>query len=244
MKIIAVSDAHVERHGYSALEEIAETEADVLITGGDIAHGNGPAEKAYSIFSSFPGIKLAYLGNHELSSMGPKIGQHYQELDAFYRNYGFRLLDASPFTLEGVSFIANSGWFDFSLYREEITPEILATAKRMMNIAYKQRDTSFAETCFEKLMEDYANVAPESEKVVVGIHHIFMKEMMRQDIENYNNIRDMFLGSTIYKKVFSREKVALGLTGHTHIPGEFKVHGKEIYNISYTKNKPFTVLEI
>jgi Icc-related predicted phosphoesterase len=240
MKILAVSDIHVEKHGYSMLDEIVKQKADVLLTGGDIAHGNGAAEKSYSMLQAFPGIKLAYLGNHELSTLVPNIGNHHEELSAFYGKYGFHLLDAKPCTVEGISFIANSGWFDFSLYRKEISPEMLARAERMMRLAYKQTDTSFANICLDRLLKDYSEIAYQSKKVVVGIHHIFMKEMMRKE----DDIRDLFLGSEIYKCIFPLKKVVAGFCGHTHRPGEFELHGKKIYNISYTKDKPYTMVEI
>lgn len=112
MKLLAMSDIHVERHGHpTKFIDSIKSKVDVFVIAGDFV----PLSTSYAgkvidaVCRRFPHV-IYVLGNHEY------YGSNYQEIqdivaeyDSQYRN--LHILDKSTITIDGVTFAGATTWF-------------------------------------------------------------------------------------------------------------------------------------
>jgi predicted phosphohydrolase len=122
MRIIVTSDLHYDvarsKEPTEAIaREICERGGDVLMLLGDSASISlAILDQVLHLFESFPGVKLAVAGNHELWTVGGQdsLYRYEMELGEAFRRNGFHYLDSGPKQVDGVAFVGTVGWYDYS----------------------------------------------------------------------------------------------------------------------------------
>lgn len=122
MRVIVTSDLHYDvarsrTPTESIAGEICRLGGDVLMLLGDSASADlAILEQVLGLFESFRGLRLIVAGNHELWTANGQDSVHrYEtEIGETCRRCGFHYLDAAPAKLDGVAFVGNIGWYDFS----------------------------------------------------------------------------------------------------------------------------------
>lgn len=141
MRIIVTSDLHYNvarsREPTQALAgEVCRRGGDVLLLVGDSASTDLTAlDQVLGLFDAFSGVKLLVAGNHELWTVGgaDSLSRYEKELGEFCSSRGVHYLDDAPLRLDGVGFVGNVGWYDFSFrpsamriplrfYRHKVAP--------------------------------------------------------------------------------------------------------------------------
>jgi predicted phosphohydrolase len=159
MRIIVTSDLHYDvarsREPTEAVaREICQLGGDALMVLGDSASLNlAILQDVLGLFESFPGVKLAVAGNHELWTAGGQdsLCRYEMELAEACARGGFHFLDAEPKRLNGVAFVGNVGWYDFSFrpsvlgiplrfYQNKIAPGAAAHHQKHRHLVENQED--------------------------------------------------------------------------------------------------------
>lgn len=124
MKILVLSDIHLERWKYSH----SILECDIVVLAGDIAPGLDGIDWINEAFP--PNVEIVYVpGNHEYYHQ-PLI-QHNERLELYAETCMINLLQNRTVVLKGIRFIGATLWSDFKLYG---MPEIAKLqAPRVMN---------------------------------------------------------------------------------------------------------------
>jgi predicted phosphohydrolase len=128
MRIIVTSDLHYDvarsrEPAQAVAREICQLGGDALLILGDSASANlAILDEALALFESFKGLRLAVAGNHELWTADGQDSLHRYEtvLKEACGRRGFHYLDDSPARLDGVAFVGNVGWYDFSFRPSEM----------------------------------------------------------------------------------------------------------------------------
>ena len=126
MKIIAVSDIHIPKNDAKMpqmINAINNSNAEVLILGGDIAPANDKAlENFLASISNFRGLKMYISGNHDLwvadkNSSETSLDRFQNVLPEIYEKYGFYSLERQPLLYKDIGFVGNIGWYDYTFVR-------------------------------------------------------------------------------------------------------------------------------
>ncbi len=128
MRVIATSDLHynIARSRAPTREiarKICSLGGDVLMLVGDSASIDlAILDEVFGLFESFKGERLAVAGNHELWTVGGQdsLRRHEVEMPEACRRNGFHYLDAAPYQADGVAFVGNVGWYDYSFRRPDL----------------------------------------------------------------------------------------------------------------------------
>lgn len=131
MKIIAVSDIHIPKNDAKMpqmINAINNSNAEVLILGGDIAPANDKAlENFLASISNFRGLKMYISGNHDLwvadkNSSETSLDRFQKVLPEIYEKYGFYSLERQPLLYKDIGFVGNIGWYDYTFVRTYTPP--------------------------------------------------------------------------------------------------------------------------
>ena len=111
MKLLVLSDLHVEFADFEPDREAAEA-ADVVVLAGDIHQGTAGMVWARQ---TFPGKPIIYVaGNHEF------YGQHWDTLLPELRQkadeFGIHFLENDSVTIDGMRFLGTTLWTDFDMF--------------------------------------------------------------------------------------------------------------------------------
>ncbi|MBR9704678.1 hypothetical protein GOV12_04650 [Candidatus Pacearchaeota archaeon] len=116
MKITALSDIHYP-HNEKQLDDSLESmvDSDVIVIAGDISHDLEEYELVLSRFSGLACKKLIVIGNHDLyTEDGSDSYRKIKVLNRICKRNDFHLLDSGPLVIDGVGFVGNIGWYDYS----------------------------------------------------------------------------------------------------------------------------------
>jgi Icc-related predicted phosphoesterase len=114
MKLLLVSDLHIEKHfdsGKTVIEELIK-DVDVLVAAGDITVAGGIPDALKLICESFSRIPVIYLpGNHEYyTATREQVQEHVAKACSTYKNLHW-LRAGHPVTIDGQRFIGGSLFF-------------------------------------------------------------------------------------------------------------------------------------
>lgn len=130
MRLLVLSDLHLEIWGERAPCIDASSKPDVVVLAGDIhSKARGPAWAA----ESFPGVPVLYVaGNHEfygdtIDKLGPRIRNACETYDNVH------YLDCGEFTLPGVRFLGLTLWTDLELFGPARKHLAIIKCKDVMN---------------------------------------------------------------------------------------------------------------
>lgn len=126
MRIIATSDVHIPKYLNrmpALIRRLTTDIADVLILLGDIAPVNDQAfDEFLCNFAYFKGPKLFVMGNHDIWTVEGSSKKRYEEIvPALLAKHNFHPLDKEPVIFQGVGFVGNIGWYDYS-FSQVYTP--------------------------------------------------------------------------------------------------------------------------
>lgn len=126
MRIVATSDVHIPKHlskMASLVRRLNSDAADVMLLLGDIAPVNDEAfDEFLSNFSYFKGPKLFVMGNHDIWTIDGSSRERYEKIvPQLLEKHKFHPLDKEPVVYQGVGFVGNIGWYDYS-YSTAYTP--------------------------------------------------------------------------------------------------------------------------
>jgi Icc-related predicted phosphoesterase len=81
------------------------------------------------------------------------------------------------------------------------------------------------------------------DSIVLGMHFVPSKSFI-QATNSKEALFNWARGSEKLAEHYQREKVVLGLTGHTHRSDNHLVGNRRVYNVSATNEKPFQRFEL
>ncbi len=120
MKLLVTADLHFN-HGKShqlakdLIEQINQTDADVLLVVGDTATADENQLEAALPLIHFSGPKLFICGNHELWTRRDDSYMIFkQELPERIAALGWHWLEENPFVQDGLAIVGSVGWYDYS----------------------------------------------------------------------------------------------------------------------------------
>ncbi len=221
-------------------------EADVLLVGGDIAETKDELKYGLEKLSRFSGVKLAYLGNHELRCMNSPLGFHYLEMSYLFSEYGFNLLDDEPFTYKGKGFIGNSGWFDSGFYKGDgldgESEKVLDY--QLVKHGFRGRPSEMVDACVVRLEDHFNQIEPYCDEIFLGIHHVSFSEFLIYCHSPTYDFKNLMMGSDKFQKFYKHPKVKMGFCGHTHRSGKLNFEDFSVYNLSTDEKQPFLRLKL
>ncbi|MBR9704675.1 hypothetical protein GOV12_04635 [Candidatus Pacearchaeota archaeon] len=155
MKITALSDIHYP-HNEQQVEESLEsmTDSDVVVIAGDISHDITEYENVLRRFLKLSAKKLVVLGNHDLwTEKGKDSFKKMKKLHRICKRNDFHLLDSGPLVIDGIGFVGNIGWYDYSFAQTKGDEEFVGIVPRKRKYMGREKKVKDFEDkdFFEKL---------------------------------------------------------------------------------------------
>jgi len=241
MKILVLSDLHVDGSPFSAVKEDGsriDENADVVVLAGDIDEGVKGFRWARETFPDMVIVMVA--GNHEF--YGKHWTHHLDDMREAARKYDIEFLDADGIDIGGVRFLGCTLWTDFALFGEEKKQVAMRVAKASMNdyqyikisrtpefywvhskmlipALTERRHQGSVEWLAEKLKGEHLDPA----KTVVVTHHA----------PHFKSIPTRYatdLLSASYASDLSRlmGKAGLWIHGHMHSSADYEISGTRV----------------
>ncbi len=241
MRVYLTSDLHfgLSERGDKATRVLAEeiersaTSDDVFILAGDLANDDATFFKCLSLFSHFPGRKLAIAGNHDVwveEGGDDDSWARYQRLPNLMREAGFRSLEEEPVIIGGIGVVGSMGWYDYSFrddigianaaYRSKIYPgergPLWSDAHRVRWGFTDEQMVGFQLRRLERHLTDLKNVG----EILAVIHHLPTKKLLfhpRFLIPKHWRFANAFLGSECFGQLLlETPNVRHVISGHIH----------------------------
>jgi len=239
MKILAASDIHLGRPGWSPeperlilriKEDIRRHRPDVLLLGGDLIEpGERPLEEVLGAFEDIPLAKLWVVGNDDLEALQGPLSGYAEEAQKLAEPFGFHVLDHAPWSHQEYRVIGNLGWFDGSLWRayepepvwskEEVTEQAEAWLQDTFGPRADLTNAELFVHCQQTLIHHHCQACEEPHvRVVRMTHTVPSRKMVLYGESAKHDYMNHFMGwedghSLNYLSQF---RVALQLCGHTH----------------------------
>lgn len=108
------------------------------------------------------------------------------------------------------------------------------------NISWGITDKEFLDRCLDKLEGDLSQLEREVDKICAVVHHLPFDELVKHDPNDIAlTLTNAYMGSTrIGELLLAHPKVRTVITGHTHRPGKYSIHGLDVYNVSRRPRSP------
>ena len=196
MRIVHLSDLHFGRHDDSVVQsmenEIAAQQPDLVVVSGDFTQVGSREEfaKAREFLDTLPAPFLAVPGNHDVPERN--LIRRFFNPYGCYRRYIDR--DLEPF-----------------VHRDGVALAGLKTSRRANWRGLNWADGSINSEQLERLEARFAQVPPETVKVVVAHHPLLLPEGAMGKQQNRVRRADKALAT------FARIGVRLVLSGHFHM---------------------------
>lgn len=196
MRIVHLSDLHFGRHDdgvvLSMEKEITDQNPDLVVVSGDFTQVGSRAEfiKARQFLDTLPAPFLAVPGNHDVPERN--LIRRFFRPYGCYRRYICR--DLEPF-----------------MHRDGVALAGLKTSRRANWRGLNWSDGSISSEQLDRLEARFAEVPPETVKVVVAHHPLLLPEGPMGKQQNRVRRADKALAT------FARIGVRLVLSGHFHM---------------------------
>jgi Icc-related predicted phosphoesterase len=237
VRLALTSDLHVDHHpevvGLVA-ERVKQLEPDVLVVAGDLSSSLPRIEATLEALRLQPLVFVP--GNHDLwmGEDGADSRRRYEELlPRRVRDAGGHCLGTAPIELGGFVFVGVTGWYDYSLRRDDL-PCTLDDYRRGAFGKLRWNDvhrvvwpgcSSAEEICAEMVRSLERQLATPGPKIVVT-HHLPFAELVTsfRDLGLPSAVGEIpwdflngFMGSARLGEAIGRAaEVRLGCSGHTH----------------------------
>jgi 3',5'-cyclic AMP phosphodiesterase CpdA len=200
---------------------------DALVLAGDtVGLGWAHLEAILRRLTAVAPNRLIVFGNHEYWSADRRTWPHLDRLAKVISTAGFHLLDRSPVVMDGVAFVGNCGWYDYSLAPPSAPHGGSYEKKRLGGLLVCNdgalvdlgcSDAAHAETLRIRLERDIASVSAKARTVVAVTHHIAFPDMLPPDRDDQTRFGRAFDGSAALGALLVRyPQVSHHFCGHTH----------------------------
>lgn len=261
MKIVFLSDLHYGNYAategdgpYTNIDheklakEVHDLQPDVLVVSGDCAESCielGNMGSFLRIYKNPHGESVCIPGNHDMwiPQEGPgsdmTAEKKYEWFFEEAKKEGWIGLRDEPFTKDGVCFVGNCGWYDFST----IDPEDLRSGKEPHDAAFHERwrdwsdygwmnldmaqcksKTPMQDFCAKRMAELKLAVSkvPADRKHLVFITHIVGFERLQTWFRRPDHYR-AYMGNVNIGKLVAASDADVYYCGHTHRRQEFQL---------------------
>ncbi|MEA3429769.1 MAG: metallophosphoesterase [Nanoarchaeota archaeon] len=283
MKIVAVSDLHMPGKNdfnlFHALKDLP-AEIDVLVLGGDIASSSellSPSlqklEKMLDDYNITVKHRVFVPGNHEiykrkesqnpiLKFLGfgkPDSVKVYEGLASIVADHGYHMLDEKPLVIDGVAFVGNIGWYDYS-FRNNTDLEVVVNGRLKKLKDFKDsdyaskkaqdpksgktfvwpdkntfNDKEFTDQCLEKLEQDLEQVK-DYKNIIVVMHNVPFKQNLSRSGSPFIQFTTAYMGSERFGELIRKYPVRTVIHGHAHSgSGDYKVDGVDCHNVAFKR---------
>ena len=240
MRLVFSSDLHVEHHPEVALLVAARARrlgAEVLVIAGDV--GGRPSVTAPALAQLADGAPTVVFvpGNHDLWC-GDSHARYLHELPEECARAGVRYLPAGPIGASGITFLGQTGWYDYSLRDPALAAAVPLSAYRegrFGRLAWSDRhfvrwaacagadglvdDAALTAWMTARLRADLA-AAPRDRPAVVVTHMLPFDGLAARRPLPWGFVRGFLgarsLGDAIVDAATGGLDVALAISGHTH----------------------------
>ena len=211
------------------MKYVTNSDADVFIVAGDVAdRDTGEFAECLELFGDFDGHKLVVPGNHDLWTTNDNSREkHRTILPDLARQNGFHYLDKGPFAREGVGFIGNIGWYDYSFRNTEIGLTLEDYKRKSVPgrcgwndrhfVQWELTDEQFTENCLQRLRRHYSQIENDADVVVSVLHHLAFRDLLYPQASYPLEFCRAYLGSERFGQLLLRcPKVKYVICGHRH----------------------------
>ncbi len=217
-------------------EFVRRSGADAFAVAGDLADADTDCFRAcLDLFASFKGLKLLVPGNHDLWSAGVGSEKKYREvLPSIAADCGFRMLDTGPAMQDGVGFIGNIGWYDYTFRNLELNIALEQYAAKALPgvctwndgrfVDWDLSDEEFTEKCLRKLQVAYRSIEPRVHTVIAVLHTLPFRELLYPQASAAYEFCRAYMGSERTGRLLEEfRKVRYVFCGHRHGPDRAKI---------------------
>lgn len=236
MQVFIASDLHLHVRSGEAIRKMAKyvtsvgTKDDVLLLLGDYGNTLEMIGVALNLFSSFPGQKIAVIGNHDLWDKTVPTVERYKQVQFLIQFYGFHSLDESELRLENIGFAGGVGWYDYSFREDSLGIPMEAYKTKTFPGVQKPKwndsvycnwgmsDEEVTEVQLQQLRGQLERL--RDIPVIVGLHHVPTKELLfhpRFLVSKDWQFTNAFLGSQRFAELIEEfSNVKMVFCGHIH----------------------------
>lgn len=249
------SDLHygATRRGDACVRALAERviaePGDVLVLAGDLAEGEVALDACLSLFSAFPGAKLAVPGNHDVWLRAHRARDswhlHEEVLPDIFARHGFHPLHLAPWRRGDVALVGSMGWYDYS-FRDDIGIDLEAYRRKTLppmtraiwndahHARFSEDDETLTGTLATRLARHLGEIAGTPD-VVAFVHHVTTKQLLvhpRELVPRVFRFANAFLGAERFSSVIERDpRVRLSISGHIHRDKRIERGGRTLATI-------------
>lgn len=193
MRILLTADLHYQEDNKEDVtcfvQEINETDADVLVIAGDVSGGITLATDCLQQFREFAQGKYIIAGNHDLwTESGDSFEVYSLLFPKLAEQCGFHSLDQRPAILGDIGLVGTIGWYDYSLrqedlkipmkyYQDKSLPGIATWADKYF-IHWEFTDSEFVDYTLQRLKQQIEAVYAQVESIVCILHHLPFAELL------------------------------------------------------------------
>jgi predicted phosphohydrolase len=236
-RLLVTADLHFGLYpaGDASTLELAQfvcaSGADALAIAGDVADADTEYfASCLKLFAGFKGLKLVVPGNHDLWSAGVGTEKKYREvLPAIASDCAFKMLDAGPVAAEGVGFIGNIGWYDYSFRNQGLNVALEQYALKELPgvctwndgryVDWKVSDQQFADKCLRKLQVAYRSIESKVHTAVAVLHTVPFRELLYGPSSAAYEFCRAYMGSErLGRLLLDFRKLRYAFCGHRHGP--------------------------
>ncbi|MCB9644615.1 MAG: metallophosphoesterase [Myxococcales bacterium] len=238
-RLAITSDLHYDSKGYLTspatlqkfVDALSDTQPDLVILAGDLAHGEDEFKLCLEMFSSLPCPIAVLAGNHDIWCDRHK-GHHSEDLwqrwlPQWTKDFGYHWLEESILLAGTWGIVGSLAWYDYSAMDPQCyaSPNEIANLKRQFNndavwIDWDRKDVDFARQLREGLYQRAAWVEEQAtlEHLAIATHvPLFEEQMQRKpDDPNWGFSNAYFGHLTAGQQLESIAKLRLVVSGHTH----------------------------
>lgn len=235
MRIAAISDLHIDiNRDYPVLEclrdEVERSGASCLIIAGDISEDFRIVKDKMRALEDSASFSVLYVpGNHDLWSPEPSKFK----IDYIYSSYrdDERCLSGKSVTLNGVTFIGDVGWYDYSFgnherFCDEMFEKMTYSGRTWQDALRNPWTRDNRRKCQEQLesLEEKLEKA-KGKKIVAVTHMLPIRDFTVLDARPEWEYFNAFLGSSRFGELFEKHGVSFSISGHVHYRREVERNG-------------------
>jgi len=217
--------------------ESACSEVNAVALVGDLT-GSGRLSLLEEVLSIIRGVVdplpiLVVPGNHDIYVVDEEVSRGINSLlklnlfNELVGRLGCIALMKGPYTINDVGFVGSIGWYDYSFAPDWLGLSIedfraksfgLYTWADRDYVKLPFSDEEFTLMLLNKLEEDIKSIYSSVEKIVVVLHHLPFRKLVKYELRHEWDYFSAFMGSEAFGYVIKRysDKVKLVLHGHQH----------------------------
>jgi len=243
MKICCLGDLHytgsrkwlvdlIENYIVSTCSDV-----DALVIVGDVT-GSGNLNHLYEVLELLRDkITTSYImsvpGNHDIYITSDEVSRGINSLlklsmfNELVEKLGCIALMKRPFILSDIAFVGSIAWYDYSFAPEWLNLPLDAYREKSFGlytwadrdyVRLSLSDEEFTLMLLNRFEEQIKQVYNSVEKIIVVLHHLPFRELVKYRLEPSWDYFSTFMGSENFGYIIKkyRDKIRLVLYGHSH----------------------------